>query len=181
MNDKKRRKLTARDCALIAAVTALLLASQLALSVLPGVELVTALFLSFVFVFGVWRGILVAIAFSFLRCFVFGFYPTVLFVYLIYYPFLAIVFGSLGKAVKPTLKGLILITGVACLCSVLFSMLDNVITPLWYGYTAEAAKAYFYGSLPFMIPQVVCVGISVSILFFPLYKIFTWTKKTPAQ
>ena len=53
MNDKNRQKITALDCAYIATFVALVIAVQLALSFVPGVELVTVLFVTFSFAFGV--------------------------------------------------------------------------------------------------------------------------------
>lgn len=177
MNDKNRQKITALDCAYIATFVALVIAVQFALSFVPGVELVTVLFVTFSFSFGAKRGVIAAVAFALLRQFVFGVFPTVLVLYLIYYPLLAFIFGALGKWVRASVKNLIWLTGVACVCTVGFSMIDNILTPLWYGYTAAAMKAYFYGSLPFMIPQVICTAVTVAILFLPLTKVFSWANK----
>lgn len=177
MNDKNRQKITAIDCAYIATFVALVIAVQLALSFVPGVELVTVLFVTFSFAFGAKRGVIAAVAFALLRQFVFGVFPTVLILYLIYYPLLAFIFGKLGKRVRPSVKNLIWLTAVACVCTMGFSMIDNILTPLWYGYTPAATRAYFYGSLSFMIPQVICTAVSVALLFLPLTKVFLWAKK----
>ena len=66
---------TAKELAFIALMTALLIACQLALSAVQGVEVVTVLFLSFCYSFGVRRGLVVANCFSLLRCLLFGFSP----------------------------------------------------------------------------------------------------------
>jgi hypothetical protein len=113
----------------------------------PGVELVTVLFVAYAFVFGVKRSVIAAIAFSLLRQLVFGFFPTVLVLYLVYFPLLAITFGALGKKLRLSLRALILLTVIACGCSACFTLLDNVITPLWYGYSARVAEIYFYASV----------------------------------
>lgn len=63
---------------------------------------------------------------------------------------------------------LILITTVAALCTVCFTMIDNVLTPFFYGYTLEAGLIYFYGSFLAVLPQVVCTIATVSTLFYPL-------------
>ncbi len=181
MNDKKRRIFSARDCAYIAVFVALLIATQFALSFLPGVEFVTVLFISFSFCFGVRRGMVAGVVFSLLRQLVFGFFPTVLIVYLLYFPLLAIVFGFLGKGVRATAKNAVWLSGVAGICTIGFSMLDNLITPLWYGYTMDAMKAYFYGSLPLMIPQTVCAVVTVLVLFSPLAKVFGWANKNSVR
>ncbi|MBQ8323357.1 MAG: hypothetical protein IJX91_05260 [Clostridia bacterium] len=182
MNGKKRQKTrtvrSAKECAYIAVFVALTIATQLAFSAVPGVELVTLLFVSYAFSFGIRRGMAAATAFSLLRQLVFGFYPTVLVLYLVYYNMLASVFGWLGQKPKGPMKRLVLVVVCACVCTVLFTLLDNVLTPLWYGYSAKAAKAYFYASIPFVLPQTACVGISTALLFLPLERTFRLIKRT---
>ena len=174
---KKKTAFGAKDCAYIAVFVALAIAAQLAFSALPGVELVTVLFVAFSFVFGARRGMVAATAFSLLRQIVFGVIFNVLVLYLLYFNFLACLFGLLGKRVKLHGKTLVWLTVIACVCTVGFTMLDNLLTPLWYAYTPRAAKAYFYASLSFMIPQVICTAVSVGVLFFPLQRVFRWVKK----
>lgn len=177
---KKRKKdkvvRSAKECTYLAVFVAVVIATQVVLSVLPGIELVTVLFVSFSFVMGGKRGIIAAIAFSLLRQFVFGIYPKVLVLYLIYYPLLAFCFGGLGKILRHT-KGLIIVVVVACVCTVFFTMLDNILTPLWLGYSARDAGLYFFASLPFMFPQVICTAVSVAMLFLPLHKVFSMIKR----
>jgi hypothetical protein len=148
------------------------IASQTVLSAIPGVELVTVLFVTYSFSVGWKRGMLAVTAFSLLRQIIFGFFPTVLILYLIYYNLLAFVFGVLGTRIKAPLKRLPLIVVIACLGTVLFSVIDNLLTPIWYGYSVQAIRVYFIASLTFMIPQVICTAISVTCLFLPLWKIF---------
>lgn len=169
---RKRRIKTAKECAYLAVFVALVIAAQLCLAVLPGVEVVTVLFVTFSFAFGWKMGMAAATAFTLVRQIVFGFFPVVLILYLVYYNALALTFGLLGKKAKATPKNLVWLTAIACLGTVCFTLLDNVLTPLWYGYTARAAKLYFYASLPFMIPQTICTAASVGILFLPLVKAF---------
>ncbi len=178
-NEEKKTKgvRAGKECAYAAVFVALLIAAQLCLTVIPGLEIVTVLFLPYAFVFGARRGMLVATAFSLLRQLVFGFFPTVLVVYLLYFNLAAILFGGLGRAVKNPVKALWWLTLVACLCTLCFSMLDNVITPLWYGYTKEAAKAYFISSLPVAGIQVGCTAVSVALLFLPLRRAFSSARK----
>ncbi len=179
MNDKKtgNNKIkratvnSAKECAYIAVFVAVLIATQLVFSALPGVELVTVLFLSYSFVFGVKRGMAAATVFSLLRCLVFGFFPTVLILYLLYYNLFTLLFGWLGKRIKATYKTLPVILLLACVCTACFSLLDCLITPLWYGYTAPAAKSYLLLSLPFMLTQTAFAAVSVGVLFIPLQKV----------
>lgn len=168
---------SAKECAYLAVFVAVVIAVQLVFSAVPGMELVTVLFVAYAFVFGWKRGMAAATVFTLLRQLLFGFFPTVLIVYAVYYNLLALLFGLLGKKIKTSYKYLLLLTAIACVCTVAFTMLDNVITPLWYGYSARAAKAYFYASLPFMLPQVFCTAVSVAVLFIPLQKVFALAGK----
>ncbi len=177
MSNKFSGKNIARDCAYIAVFSALLIASQLVLSVLPGIELVTVLLIAFSFVFGARRGVLTAVVFTLLRQFIFGFFLNVLLVYLLYFPMLALIFGLLGKVVKPTAFNVIWLTVVACVCTAGFTLLDNVLTPLLYGYSERAFVAYFYASTSFLLPQICCTAITVALLFIPLTKVLSWAKK----
>lgn len=63
-------------------------------------------------------------------------------------------------------------TSIAAVCTMCFSLLDDVINPLIYGLSLDAAKVYFYNSLPFMIPQILCTLISVALLFKPFVTVF---------
>lgn len=183
MNGKKPLKKTkylfysAKECSFVAVFVATVIAAQLALSALPSIELVSVLFISYAFAMGSARGAFAATAFSLLRQLVFGFYPTVLILYLIYYNLLAIAFGFLGKRLKITKKNFFILLLFACVFTLLFNLLDCVITPLWYGYTARAFQAYFFAALPVCLTQIVCVGVSVLLLFPPLFKTFAWARR----
>ena len=165
-----------KDCAYVSIFVAVVIVVQLAFSSLPGIELVTLLFVTYSFVFGITRGVISATAFSLLRQILFGFFPTVLVLYLVYYNFLVFIFGILGKHIKSPLKALWLIVIIACICTACFTMLDNFITPVWYGYSEKARQAYFKASLAFMLPQIFCTAVSVGGLFIPLNKIFKMIK-----
>ena len=172
MNDKKRQKNIGKDCAYIGVFVALTIAAQLCLSFLPGVELVTVLFVAFSFAFGCKRGMAAATVFSLLRQLVFGFYPTVLVLYLIYYNGLTLLCGGLGRRGKVGAKTLVWLTAVACVCTACFTLLDNILTPLWYGYSGRVLRIYFMASFSVMLPQMVCTAVSVGVLFVPLTKLF---------
>ncbi len=180
-NEEKKlhRKLvlrSAKESAYVAVFVALLIAVQLALSLLPGIELVTVLFIAFAFVFGKGMGMAAATAFSLIRQIVFGFFPNVLVVYLVYYNLLTALFGFLGKRFSTPKGKMVILVAVACVCTVFFTLIDCVITSLWYAYTRAAVRIYFKASLTFMIPQVVCTAVSVGGLFLPLYAVFSRLK-----
>ena len=156
--------------AVVAVFTALFLAAQYALWFVKGVEAVTVLLLVFSYRFGVRCGVLSAVAFSLLRCLLFGFFPNVVLLYLLYYPLFAACFGLLGNALyrRTGVRVQMLLTVLAVLLTALFTLLDDAVTPLLYGYTKEAALAYFLASLPTMAVQTVCAAVTVLLLFRPL-------------
>lgn len=165
---------TAKDIAFISIMTALLIAVQLALSMVQGVEAVTVLFLTYCCSFGIRRGMVVATCFSILRCLLFGFVPNVIILYLIYYNLFAVVFGLLGKLTRSLSewKRLIVLVSCAAVMTVLFTLLDDVITPWFLGYGPRATKVYFYNSLLAMGIQSACAVVTVSLLFVPLSRAF---------
>ena len=171
---RRRRRAFRRGAgyaAVVAVFTALLLAAQYALWFVKGVELVTVLLLVFSYRFGVRCGVLSAVAFSLLRCLLFGFFPNVVLLYLLYYPLFAACFGVLGNALhhRTGVRVQMLLTVLAVLLTALFTLLDDALTPLLYGYTKEAALAYFLASLPTMAVQTVCAAVTVLLLFRPLF------------
>lgn len=64
------------------------------------------------------------------------------------------------------------ITALAAFCTVAFTLLDDVITPLVLAYSAEAATAYFYAGFLTMLPHTICAAVSVFVLFLPLKRAF---------
>ena len=179
-NRGKKRRFALRsgkECAYLAVFVALVIAAQLLLAAVPGVEVVTLLFVGYAFVFGVRRGMIAATAFSLLRMLVFGFSPTVLLLYLVYFNGLTALFGGLGRVVKKPLRSLWWLVLVACVCTALFSVIDAILTPLWYAFSPRATQAYITATLPFMIPQIICTAVSVGVLFIPLQKAFSFIKK----
>lgn len=164
---------TAKKIILPGVFTALLIGGQLALSGISGIEVVTVLLLAFVYKYGVGQGLLVANSFSLLRCFIFGFMPNVLILYLVYYNIFVLVFGFLGKVFRHeySIKKHILVVIIAIIMTILFTIIDNILTPLMYGFTANAAKAYFVASLYTVIPQLVCTFATVIIVFPVLIKV----------
>lgn len=89
--------------------------------------------------------------------------------------FYALVKLKVLKSGKP-LK-IFLFTSVAAVCTVCFTLLDDVISPLVVGMDSLTALTYFYGSFLAMLPQVICTVATVSTLYFPLT--FALTKACP--
>ncbi|MBQ3493749.1 MAG: hypothetical protein IJA88_06535 [Clostridia bacterium] len=152
--------------------TALLIGGQLALSGISGIEIVTVLLLTFVYKYGIGQGLLVANSFSLLRCFIFGFMPNVLILYLVYYNVFVLIFGFIGQIFKHqySVKKHIIVVLVAVIMTALFTITDNLLTPLIYGFTQKAMQAYFVASLYTMIPQIICTFATVVALFPILLK-----------
>ncbi len=158
--------------------TALLIGGQLALSGISGIEIVTVLLLTYAYRYGVKQGLLVATSFSVLRCFMFGFIPNVIVLYLIYYNLFAVVFGCLGKLGKNEYDVKTHVIVIVCVIGMtaLFTLIDDVLTPLMYGFTPEAMKTYFYASLATMVPQIICAFATVLVLFPALLKVLIVAK-----
>lgn len=157
----------------VAMSVALLIAGQMALSMISGVEIVTVILLCLSFYYGIRTGLAIATTFSLLRCIFFGFQINVMLLYLIYYNLFALFFGWLGKrfAGKITLLRVGIVVAAAVAFTILFTLLDDVITPLIFGFRGNAAKVYFLQSLTAMIPQSICAAVTVSILFAPLLRV----------
>ena len=157
----------------VAMCVALLIAGQLALSSVSGIEIVTVMMLCFCYCYGVRHGIAIATTFSLLRCFVFGFQINVIVLYLVYYNLFAVFFGWLGGRFtgKNELLKLIVAVAASVAFTALFTLLDDVITPLIFAFNENATKVYFYQSLTAMVPQTICTAVTVSLLFHPLTKV----------
>lgn len=89
--------------------------------------------------------------------------------------FYALVKRKILKSGKP-LK-IFLFTAVAAVCTICFTLLDDVISPPIAGMDNLTALTYFYGSFLAMLPQVICTVATVSTLYFPLT--FALTKACP--
>lgn len=173
---------TSKEISVVALFSAMLIGVQYALSGIHGVELVTVFLLCFSYAFGARRGAIAALAFALLRNLVFGFFPTVVILYCVYYPCFALLCGTLGGLLERGVRNRILKTVIMVACAVVmtvfFTLLDDVITPLFYGFTRDATVAYFYQALPIMSMQCVSVAVSVSCLFLPLSAVFIRLKRS---
>lgn len=157
----------------VAMCVAILMGGQMALTGISGVEIVTVVMLCFCFCYGVQTGVAIAVTFSLVRCLYFGFHINVIVLYLIYYNLFALFFGWLGKRFAGNISLLKTVVVVACamVFTVLFTLLDDVITPLISGFGEHATKVYFLQSLYAVIPQTVCTLVTVSVLFQPLTRV----------
>lgn len=165
----------AKEIVLVAVFTAWLIGGQLALSAIAGVEVVTVLILTFAYAFGCRRAAAAAVCFSLLRCLIFGFFPTVVLLYLIYYPLFGLTVGALGHLFRRRVTPLTVaaLVAAAAVMTAVFTLLDDVITPLVYGFSPETWAAYAVASVPTMIAQIVCAAATTAALFAPLMKVFS--------
>ena len=188
---------SSKSIAVTAVTVALLIGGQFVLSFFAGVEIVTLLLTVFCVAFGVLHGLVASVAFALLRCFVFGFSPSVIILYLVYYPLFSVAVGFYGKLLNKvfdnsekqksalfhtkTAKFLVFnvgLTVIVCLLTCLFTMFDNLITPWMMGFGENSRLIYFYNSLPTLLSHVICAGVSVLVLFYPTYKIMEKVKRS---
>lgn len=159
---------------IIAFMVAVLIIAQCALSALNGIEIVTVLLASFVFCFGLSMGLATINVFIVFRCLVFGFYPSVMLLYIVYYNLFGLVFGVISKLthVKFSTKSHILVVLCGCFMTAMLTLLDDIITPLYFGFTIEMTKAYCLMSLTAVVPQIICTLATMIILFPILVRVF---------
>ncbi|MBE6974416.1 MAG: hypothetical protein E7436_02880 [Ruminococcaceae bacterium] len=157
----------------VAVSVAILIGGQMALTALSGVEIVTVVLLSLCFVYGIRTGVAIATTFSLLRCFFFGFHINVLVLYLVYYNLFALFFGWLGGRFAGNMSLLknVVVVASAVVFTAMFTLLDDVITPVISGFGANATKVYFLQSLTAMVPQCICAAVTVTALFEPLRRL----------
>ena len=67
------------------------------------------------------------------------------------------------------------VVALAALCTVCFTLLDDILTPLFYGieWGSTAFVSYFYASFLALVPQTLCAIVTVGALFFPLTSAFS--------
>lgn len=91
--------------------------------------------------------------------------------------FAALLVFSVLAMKKAVARQTVTVCTFAAVMTVMFTLLDDVLTPLLMGYSKEAATAYFYSSFLAMLPQTVCAAVSVFVLFIPLKRTFEAAKK----
>ena len=72
---------------------------------------------------------------------------------------------------------LLTLCAVGALCTLSFSLMDDIISPLVLGMGRTAALGYFYASFTVMIPQTVCTILTVLVLFYPVISAMQRVKK----
>ena len=92
--------------------------------------------------------------------------------YSVYYTGFALFFGFLGHKFNREISvwSVVLAVVFGTAFTAIFTLLDDVITPFFFGFGREATVAYFYSSLPFMLTQCICAVISSAVLFIPICK-----------
>lgn len=86
-----------------------------------------------------------------------------IFIFISYFVASIVSRSNLAKEISITVS-------TAVCCTVMFTLLDDIITPLFYGYSIDVAIGYFYTSFLALLPQTISVSLSVAILFYPLKK-----------
>ena len=87
---------------------------------------------------------------------------------------LVVLYDGFLIALKTFKKGSLLsvklfaICAVGAVCAAIFTLADDVISPLVLGFSRETALAYFYSSFLAMLPQTVCAVITLGTLFLPV-------------
>ena len=155
-----------KDVTVIAMYTALLIAAQYALSFAAGVEVVSAM----IAVFGTKKGVILAVSFSVVRCLAFGFFPTVIVLYLVYFPLYAFV---MSLPAKKNVDRIWVVVPLAAALTACFTLIDDVLTPLLMSFSKKAWSAYFYSSLPTMLTHVLSVTAGTLVLYAPLKILLT--------
>lgn len=64
-----------------------------------------------------------------------------------------------------------LFASAASICTICFTLLDDVLTPLFVGMTPATALGYFYASFIAMLTQTLCAILSISFLFIPVMRV----------
>ena len=84
----------------------------------------------------------------------------------------------MGKRFKKelNLKIHIIIVLAAVFMTVFFTVLDDIISPLYYGLSLDATKAYAIASLTAVVPQVICTLVTVLLLLPVLIRVFSIMK-----
>ena len=79
-----------------------------------------------------------------------------------------------GKIKSARFLVLVMVTAFAAACTVCFTLLDDIITPVFMGWGVFSATSatYFYSSFLALAPQTVCTIVTVSAMFLPLTTVF---------
>lgn len=175
-------KNTALYIAVVAVFTAMLSGGKFALMAIPNVEVVTILVALFSAVWGWKYSIPATIIFVILEMFLWGFNTWVL-EYLIHWPFVALVFGLLGKVhFKSNAMKLICFTACAMIVTFLFGVQTSVVDTL-LAYSSSkgfwvVTKEFWYRfsvlylrGLVFFVVHIISNCILFTCAYLPLEKV----------
>ncbi len=148
----------ARKIALVGIMAATVECGKLILAVVPNVEVVTLLVALYGYVFGP-LGILAAIVFVFIEPMIWGFGTWVI-SYLIYWPFVALIFCLLGAT---RVKNRFALAGFAVLLTVFFGVLTTLVdvgvfTGNFDSFSYRFSVMYLRG-VTFYITQILCNAV----------------------
>lgn len=168
-----------KNIVIVALFVALLIAFQVALSWLNGIELITVMLASIAFYYGIKIVLSTVNIFLVVRSLIFGFFPSVMMLYFVYYNLFILCFGLIGKKAERKLskRSYILSILMSVVMTIMFTALDNAITPLWYAFDWTATKAYWIFSLTAVVPQVICSLATMIIIFPILIKVYSITER----
>lgn len=81
---------------------------------------------------------------------------------------LAVLYDALLICKAKNVTKIFFVTAIATVCTICFTLLDDVISPLFLGLGKRGTLAYFYASFTAMLPQTICTIATVSTMFYPL-------------
>lgn len=160
-----RRTIT--HVALVGMMAATLECAKLVLAFLPNVEIVTLLCGLYGYVFGIW-GVLSTVIFVSIEPLIWGF-GTWIISYYLYWPLVALVFWSLGKA---KIRNRVLLTAAALLLTLWFGVLSSLVEVGLFSGSYDRFlyrfSIYYARGIGFYAAQLVSNAVAYPLLFRPL-------------
>lgn len=156
-----------RYVALVGVMAATLEVAKSLLAILPNIEVVTLLCGLYGYVFGIW-GVAATIIFAMIEPLMWG-VGTWIISYLLYWPFVAIIFWLLGKA---KIRNRVLLTATALILTLWFGVLTSLVDVglfsgsydrFWYRFSILYVRG-----IGFYLSMLVCNAVTFPLLFRPL-------------
>lgn len=164
------RQAAARRIAQTAVIAAILLAGQVALRVIPNVEIVTMVIIVAAFVFPPVVSVGAAVVFATGEWLIYGFGYWVA-AYYIYWPMLAVAATLLKLISKPQLRS-IAATVIAVVLTAFFGVLTSIVDAAFASNLSKMFFVYFpiiyMRGIWFYVTHIVSNAVIVSLLFSPL-------------